>query len=92
MSYNIRTCACPTPQYAPIIFDSVAYQNGANTIYQAKSATVTASTNGTLVSPNGNPTFKTSYERMQYILGKQRLGNNGLPCGVPKLVSALGTN
>ena len=88
MSYNTRTCACVTPQYAPIIFDSVAYQNGANTVYQAKAATVTASTNGTLVSPNGNPTFKTGYERMQYLLGKQNQGS----CGVRKQVSALGTN
>lgn len=92
MSYNIRTCACPTPQYAPIIFDSVAYQNGANTIYEAKAATVAASTKGTLVSPNGNPTFKTGYERMQYLLGKQAVKTNGVSCGVPKLISALGTN
>ena len=92
MSQGIQPCACATPQYAPIIFDSVAYQNGANTIYQAKAAAVAAATNGTLSSPNGNPMFKSSYERMQYILGKQRLGNNGSPCGVPKQVFALGPN
>lgn len=89
-----QTCACATPQYARIVFDSVAYQNGANTIYNAKAATVAASTNGTLVSPNGNPTFKTGYERMQYLLGKKAVGGtNGDACGgVPKKVAALGTN
>lgn len=93
MSQGIQTCACTTPQYAPIIFDSVAYQNGANTVYQAKAAAVAAAANGTLVSPNGNPMFKSGYERIQYLMGKQNQGrNNGLPCGVPKRVFALGTN
>ena len=87
-----QTCACATPQYARIVFDSVAYQNGANTIYNAKAATVAASTNGTLVSPNGNPTFKSDYERMQYLLGKQNQGNQGASCGVRKKIVALGTN
>ena len=88
MSQGIQLCACTTQQYAPIIFDSVAYQNGANTIYQAKAAAVAAAANGTLSSPNGNPMFKSNYERIQYLMGKQ----NQASCGVRKKVFALGTN
>jgi len=81
MSTNTRTCGCTTQQYDQIIFDSVAYQNSANTVYQAKNALVVASTNGTLgKQATGNPTFKTSYERMQYLLGQQ----NQASCGVAK--------
>ena len=87
-SNNIRTCACTTQQYGPIIFDSVAYQNSANVIYLAKNATVTASTNGTLgKTATGNPIFKSDYERMQYLLGKQSVA-----CGVPAKKFYLGTN
>lgn len=88
MSQGIQICACTTQQYAPIIFDSVAYQNGANTVYQAKAAAVEAANKGTLVSPNGNPMFKSNYERIQYLMGKQ----NQASCGVRKKVFALGTN
>ena len=93
MSTNTRTCACTTQQYDQIIFDSVAYQNSANTVYQAKNALVAASTNGTLGNQaTGNPTFKTAYERMQYLLGQQNQGVNGVPCGVAKKTFALGGN
>ena len=88
MSQGIYPCACTTPQYAPIIFNTVAYQNAANTVYQSKAATVAALANGTLASPNGNPLFKSGYERMQYLLGKQSQAS----CGVPKQVFALGPN
>jgi hypothetical protein len=88
-AFNSRSCQCNTQQYGQIIFDSVAYQNSANTVYQAKNAQLTASTNGTLGSQaTGNPIFKSSYERMQYLLGRQ----NQLSCGVPKKVFVLGTN
>jgi hypothetical protein len=89
MSTNSRTCACTTQQYDQIIFDSVAYQNSANVVYQAKNALVTSSTNGTLgKQATGNPTFKSNYERMQYLLGQQ----NQASCGVPGKTFALGTN
>lgn len=89
MSTNSRTCQCNTQQYAPIIFDSIAYQNSANVVYLAKNALVTASQNGTLgKQATGNPTFKSSYERMQYLLGQQ----NQASCGVPGKTFALGTN
>jgi hypothetical protein len=89
MSTNSRTCPCTTQQYAPIIFNSVAYQNSANNVYQSKNATVIASTNGTLGNQaTGNPTFKTANERMQYLLGQQ----NQASCGVPSKTFPLGGN
>lgn len=93
MPYNTAICACTTQQYGPIIFDSVAYQNSANVIYLAKNATVTASTNGTLgTKATGNPIFKSDYERMQFLLGKQSVPVNGVTCGVPPKKFALGSN
>lgn len=87
--YNSRICQCTTQQYAPIIFDSIAYQNSANMIYQAKNSQVTAATNGTLgKEATGNVIFKSSYERMQYLLGRQ----NQASCGVPRKIFSLGTN
>lgn len=71
------------------MFDSVAYQNSANTVYQSKITLVTASQNGTLgKQATGNPTFKSNYERMQYLLGQQ----NQASCGVAGKTFALGTN
>jgi hypothetical protein len=88
-AFNTRSCQCTTQQYSQIIFDSVAYQNSANTVYQAKNAQVLAATAGTLgPQATGNPIFKSSYERMQYLLGRQ----NQLSCGVPKKAFVLGTN
>jgi hypothetical protein len=82
---NITNCGCKVQQYDKIIFDNTAYQNGANNVYQNKQATVTASTNGTLgTSGNGQPIFKSHYERMQYLHGRQNQGINGASCGVPK--------
>jgi hypothetical protein len=93
MSTNSRTCACTTQQYDQIIFNSVAYQNSANSVYQAKNALVIASTNGTLgKQATGNPTFKTANERMQYLLGQQNQGNGGAGCGVPRKTFNLGSN
>jgi hypothetical protein len=89
MSQQTYGCPCKTQQYSQIIFDKVAYQNAANTVYQAKAASVAAATAGTLGSAaNGNPIFKSNSERMQYLLGRQ----NQASCGVPKRIFALGTN
>jgi hypothetical protein len=88
-SFNTRTCQCSIQQYKDIIFGSVASQNSANTIYQAKRAQVAASTAGTLgKTATGNTTFKSNYERMQYLLGRQ----NQAGCGVPAKAFTLGTN
>ena len=89
MSQGTQTCACTIQQYAPIIANSVGYQNGANTIYQANYVKVAAAASGTLSSPNGNPRFKSDFERMQYLLGSK---NQVVGCGVAKKVFALGTN
>ena len=92
MSDNSRTCACTTQQYSPIIFNNVGYQNSANTVYEATNKDLTNALNGTRVAPNGNPIFKSDYERMQYLLGKQRRGNNGAGCGVAAKSFNLGGN
>lgn len=89
MPDNSRTCGCTTQQFSQIIFNSVAYQNSANTVYQAKNAQVQAATAGTLGnSATGNTIFKSNSERMQYLLGRQ----NQASCGVAKKTFALGTN
>ena len=89
MATSVRICGCTVQQFDEIIFDSVAYQNSANVVYQSKVSTVTASTNGTLgKQATGNPTFKSNYERMQYLLGQQNQAN----CGVAGKAFYLGTN
>jgi hypothetical protein len=57
--------------YEPIIFETVAYQNGANTVYQYWANQGSATT-----APRQ---FKSDAERMQYKLGRQ----NQASCGVP---------
>jgi len=85
-SVNTSTCPCTVQQYAKIISNNVAYQNSANTVYQAKVAMVTAARAGTLGNAaNGQPIFKSDYERMQYLLGRQ----NQASCGVAKRTFAL---
>ena len=80
---TIGTCDSTTPQYAPIIHGSPAFQNAANTVYESTNAQVVASRNGTLgEGANGQPIFKSDYARMQYLLGKQNRAN----CGVAKKV------
>lgn len=83
---NIRTCICEIQQFGPIVFNTVAYQNSANTVYNSKAGTLAASTDGTLPNGSGAPIFKSDYERMQFLLGK--VGG----CGVRPIKIALGTN
>jgi hypothetical protein len=92
MSDNSRTCACTTQQFSPIIFNNVGYQNSANTVYENKVKDVADALMGTRVAPNGNPIFKSDYERMQYLLGKQNRGNGGAGCGAPAKAFVLGAN
>jgi hypothetical protein len=47
-------------------FDTIAFQNSANTVYNYKIAYETANSGKTYQ-------FKTDYERMQYLIGKERL-------------------
>ena len=87
-SNTLTICGCVVPQYSSIISDTVDFQNGANNVYESKKNLVSAAQNGTLGSAaNGQPTFKSDYERMQYLLGKQ----NRASCGVPRRAFALGT-
>ena len=85
---TLQTCACLTQQFEPIVFNTVAYQNGANMIYDNVNATVTQATAGTRTTNIGAPIFKSNAERMAYLLGKQ----NRASCGVPAKAFALGTN
>ncbi len=82
-------CACTTQQFKPIVFDTVAFQNSANQVYDNVSTIVSASINGTRTSNIGQPIFKSDYERMQFLLGKQ---NRASGAGVPAKAFALGTN
>lgn len=80
-SFVIGTCACTTQQYDPVVFNNVAYQAGANFVYESLKNTVSAATNGTLgTAASGEPIFKSNAERMQYLLGRQ----NRASCGAPK--------
>ena len=88
MSDNTRKCECKIPQYAPIIFASVAYQNSANTVYTSAVSTLTASVNGTRTTNMGTPIFKTNSERMQYLLGRQNVAS----CGIAKRTFAFDSN
>jgi hypothetical protein len=55
------------------VFNSVAAQNAADTIYTRKSAELASSISGLPSAPNVrhdvNLIFKTDYERMQYLMG-----------------------
>ena len=86
MSENTRTCSTPYTQ--PIVFDTVGYQNAANTVYQNTASTMVAAVNGTRTQNIGAPMFKSDYERMQFLLGKQNVAG----CGVGKVTRPLGTN
>ena len=86
---NSKICDCNIQQYAPIIFNNVAYQNSANMIYEAKNVDVAAATTGTRkVARNGQPLFKSSAEYIAYLMGQQGQGQ----CGVRAKRVALGTN
>ena len=55
------------------IFNSVAAQNTAESIYEAKKAELASSISGLPSAPNVrhdvNLIFKSDYERMQYLMG-----------------------
>jgi hypothetical protein len=85
-SNNVATCDCTIQQYAPIVFHSTSYQNSADFVYEALKVKKAAATTGTLgLSAAGTPMFKSDYERMQYLLGRQKRAS----CGAPKKIFAL---
>lgn len=80
MGDNTRTCNTFIQSYDTIVFKNLDYQNAADMIYVSKVSTIAASRNGTLgIGATGNPTFKSDFERMQYLLGQQKVAS----CGVP---------
>ena len=85
----LGNCPCTEQQFKTIVFNTVAYQNSANQVYDNVSTILTASINGTRTTNIGQPIFKSDYERMQYLLGKQ---NRAAGAGVPAKAFALGTN
>ena len=50
------------PAIQPFVFNTVGFQNGANTTYVGFSTTA---------GLNGSPQFKSDYDRMKYLLGKR---------------------
>ena len=80
---NMTTCACATPVQLLPVFNTTSYQNSANFVYEALKVKKAAATAGTLgAGAAGTPMFKSDYERMQYLLGRQ----NRASCGVAKEV------
>lgn len=78
MSDTTRTCPCKVQQFSPIVFGNVGNQANANTVYQSWINAV----------GSGPKQFKSDYERMQFLLGRQNQAN----CGVPARTRALDTN
>ena len=70
------SCPCMVSSISNLVVQTVAFQRAANSIYSANSAIVYNKQLGTLASPNGNPTFKSDYERMQYLIGKIGAGGS----------------
>jgi hypothetical protein len=78
---NIATCPCAIQQYDPIAFATTSYQNSADFVYEALKVRQAAATAGTLgAAAAGTPMFKSDYERMQYLHGRQKRAS----CGVAK--------
>ena len=65
---TLQTCACTTDcGKEPFIFNTVQYQNSANTVYEHAKAYNTANSAATT---GKTYKFKTDRERMQALLGK----------------------
>jgi len=63
------------------ILDSPTFQTGANNIYEAKKGDIASSITGRLapgVNHNVRLTFKTDFERMQYLIGLYGRSSQGL--------------
>jgi hypothetical protein len=65
--------SCQTPVSTLFIFNNVAAQNAADSIYVAKNAELASSISGLPGAPSVrhdvNLIFKSDYERMQYLMG-----------------------
>jgi len=73
--------SCQATVSTIFVFDSVAGQNAANSIYSNKKGDLTSSIAGTLpagVRHDVKLVFKTDYERMQYLMGLYGRTSQGL--------------
>lgn len=70
---NIVPCPCLTALSTPFIFNTVDFQNSANTVYN-----FTTSYNNTPANSNSGKKyqFKSDYERMQHKIGTFALDSN----------------
>ncbi len=68
MSNTWQSQSCKVKVSTPFVFESVAYQNDANNVYESVTAYNTA--NNAAVT-GSNDKFKSDYERMQYLLGQK---------------------
>ncbi len=68
MSNTWQSQSCKVKVSTPFVFESVAYQNAANNVYEYVTAYNTA--NNAAVT-GSNYKFKSDYERMQYVLGQK---------------------
>lgn len=71
MSNTWQSQSCKVKVSTPFVFESVAYQNSANNVYEYVKAYNTA--NNAAVT-GSNYKFKSDYERMQYLLGAKNRG------------------
>ena len=82
---TVATAALLVDQVPPVVTVANCVVNPEQTFV----APVIAATAGTLGNnATGNTIFKSNYERMQYLLGRQ----NQASCGVPRKTFVLGTN
>lgn len=70
-------CPCITTPSTIFIFESVQFQRAANNVYEFKQAYDTAN-----ASSGKKYQFKTDFERMQYLIGRQ-----GRSCNPPTVGS-----
>lgn len=71
MSNTWQSQSCKVKVSTPFVFESVAYQNAANNVYEYVNTYNTA--NNATVTGNTYK-FKSDYERMQYLLGQKNRG------------------
>ena len=79
MSTPLGNCQVATSTI--FVLGSVASQNAANGVYLSKKGELTSSIAGTLLTTvrhDVNLTFKTDYERMQYLQGLYGRSSQGL--------------
>jgi len=75
MSGNIYPCGCPVAVPTIFVYDTIAAQTAANNVYEQKKAYDAAKV---AAGKTEVYTFKSDWERMQYLLGRM-----GRQCNPP---------